>query len=107
MYPTPGLLIRAVLLAGAVWLIIRMAERFHSDLDRLRSKYRDFKTRDDAEVLRRMERPQRRKNYQETCVMEFRAEAIAMGLLWGLTVLAGIYALATVIGIIRGIASAF
>ena len=107
MWPTPGLLIRAVLLAGAVWLVIKMAERFHSDLDRLRSKYRDFRTRNDPGVLRRMRTEERRRNYQETCVLEFRSEAIAMGLLWGLTVMAGIYALATVIGIIRGIASAF
>jgi len=107
VFLTPGLIIRALLLAGALWLVIKMAGRFHSDLAALRSQYRNFKTRNDPQVLERTQRAERRRNYQETCVLEFRSELIVCTLLWGATILAALYALATIVSIIRGIASAF
>ena len=107
MFPSLGMLIQALLLAGAVWLVIKMVGRFPSDLDNLRSKYRDFRTRNDPEILDRMQTQERRNNYRETCAMEFRSEAVACGLLWGVTVLAGLYALNVIIGIVRRIASVF
>ena len=107
MFLTPGMLIQAFLLAGALWLVIKMAGRFPSDLADLRSRYRDFKTRNDPEVVQRMQTEQRRTSYQEMCVLEFRSELVVRGLLWGATILAGLYALTTIVGIIRSIASAF
>ena len=107
MFLGPGLIIHALFLAGVLWLVIKMVGRFSSDLADLRSKYRDFKTRNDPEVLQRMRSEERRENYQETCVMEFRSEVIVCALLWGATILAGLYALTTVVAIIRRIASVF
>ena len=103
----PGLIIQALLLAVSLWIVIKMADRFPSDLASLRSRYRDFKTRHDPAVLERMLTQERRKNYQETCMLEFRAELISCALLWGVTVLAVFYALSTILRLILRIVSVF
>lgn len=107
MFLNFGLIFQALLLAGAVWLVITMARRFPSDWESLSRKYRDYRTRNDPQVLEGMRSEARQRNYRETSVLEFRSEAIVMGLLWGLTILAGLYALVAIIGIILRIASAF
>ena len=107
MFLSFGMLLQALLLAGATWVVIKMVDRFPSDLDKLRSKYRDFKTRNDPEILDRMQSQERRDKYRETCTMDFLSEVFVCGLLWGVTALAGLYALNVSIGIVRRIASVF
>ena len=107
MFPTFGMLFQAVLLAGSIWLLIKMGGRFRDDLATLRQKHRDYQHRNDPAALEHMQTEERRRNYQEMCVQEFRSEAITLGLLWGLTLLAGLYALAATVHIVRMILSAF
>ena len=97
MYPTVGMLFRVALLAAAIWWIAKVVDRLSSDIETLRDTYRKYKTRHDPEVLERMRTERRRKNYQETRVLEFRSEVIALAFIWGLTALAALYLLGTVI----------
>jgi uncharacterized membrane protein YjgN (DUF898 family) len=105
--PTFGMLLQALLLAGSIWFLIQMGGRFRDDLATLRQKRHDYQYRNDPVVLERMKTEERRRNYREMCVLEFRSEAVTLALLWSLTLLAGIYALATTVRIARGILSAF
>jgi hypothetical protein len=107
MFLSFGMLFQALLLAGSIWLLIKMGGRFRDDLATLRQKHCDYQHRNDAAVLERMQTEERRRNYREMCVEEFRSEAIALGLLWLLTLLAGLYALAATVKIVRMILSAF
>ena len=107
MFLSFGMLIQAFLLTGAAWVVIKMVGRFPSDLAELHSKYRDFRTRNDPEILDRTQTQERRNNYRATCAMDFLSEVFVCGLLWGVTALAGLYALNVIIGIVRRIASVF
>jgi hypothetical protein len=84
-----------------------MGGRFRDDLATLRQKHRDYRHRNDPAVLERMKTEERRRNYREMCVQEFRSEAITLGFLWALTAFAGLYALAATVHIVRMILSAF
>jgi hypothetical protein len=105
--PTFGMFFQALLLGGSIWLLIKMGGRFRDDLATLRQKQYNYRHRNDRAVLERMQTDERRRHYREMCVLEFRSEAITMGLLWGLTLIAGLYALAATVQIVRMILSAF
>ena len=93
LFPSFGMLFEAALLAGSIWLLIKMGGRFRNDLATLRQKQYNYEHRNDPAVLDRMQTDERRRHYRETCVLEYRSEAVTLGLLWGLTLLAGLYAL--------------
>ena len=101
------MLFEAALLAGSIWLLIKMGGRFRNDLATLRQKQYNYEHRNDPAVLERMQTDERRRHYRETCVLEYRSEAVTLGLLWGLTLIAGLYALGASAQIIRRILSAF
>ena len=107
MFLSFGMLIQALLLAGATWLVIKMVDRFPADLAELHSKYRDFRTRNDPEILDRMRSQEQRDKHRETCTMDFLSEVFVCGLLWGVTALAGLSALNVSIVIVLRIASVF
>ena len=105
MFLTPGLIIQALILAGAVWLVVHMYGRLPSDLDELRAKYRAYRSRNDPDVLGKMESEERRRNHQQRCAIEFRSTVFVDALLWGFTLLAGLYAFWAIVTIISNIAS--
>ena len=107
IFPSFGMLIQALFLTGAIWLIIKMAGRFRDDLASLRKKHHDYLTRNDPAVLERMQTRERQENYQDLCVQEFRSEAVTLAFLWALGLLAGLYVVFTTVGIVRRILSAF
>ena len=82
LFPSFGMLFQALLLAGSIWLVIKMGGRFRDDLAALRQKHHDYQHRNDPAVLERMQTEERRRNYREMCVLEFRSEAVTLGLLW-------------------------
>jgi hypothetical protein len=88
-------------------VLIKMGGRFPDDLARLRKKYQDYKSGGDPALLEGMKSEDRRAHYRELCVVEFRSEAITLGILWGLTLIAALYSIGTIIGIVRMILSAF
>jgi len=101
MFPSFAMLFEALLLAGALWLVIKMGGGFPDDLARLRKYYQDYKTGGDPQVLEGMQTEERRRHYRKMCVVEFRTEAVTLGLLWALTFLAGLYAILASVAIVR------
>ena len=86
MHPILGLLGGGLLLLGAIALVIHIGRRFPSDLDDLRDKYYDYKSRNYPAVLARFQDAERRQRHQERCVIEFRG-AVILGVLWWLILL--------------------
>ncbi len=106
LFPSFGMVFEALLLVGSIWLLVKMGGRFRDDLATLRKKQYNYLHRNDPTILDRMQTDERRRHYREMCVLEFRSEAVTLGVLWCLTLLAGIYALGVSAQIVRRILSA-
>lgn len=77
-----GILFGALMLVGATLLAVYLFRRFPSDLENLRERYEDFKTRNGPTVLAKMKHEDVRRSYQARCVMEFRTAVILCALFW-------------------------
>lgn len=77
-----GILFGGAMLVGATLLVVYLFRRFPSDLENLREKYEDYKTRNGPTVLAKMGHEDVRRHYQQRCVLEFRTAVILCALFW-------------------------
>lgn len=93
MPPALVLYLVVVLFWAAGWLIIHMMRKFPADYAELRQKYHSYRTRNDPAVLGRIDDPENRKDYQASCVVEFRGVVVFGVLSWGIEILGVLCAL--------------